>query len=38
MNNVTPNWPCTKIKFTHLVPIFIEIQQIVLYMEYTDTT
>jgi len=35
MNNVMPNLPCTKIKFTHLVLIFIEIQQIMLYMEYT---
>ena len=35
MNNAMPNLPCTKIKFPHLVPIFIEIQLIVLYMEYT---
>jgi len=35
MNNVMPNLPCTKITFIHLVPIFIEIQPIVLYMEYT---
>jgi len=35
MNNVMPNLQCTRIKFIHLVPIFIEIQQIVLYMEYT---